>query len=231
MNQYPASSYDYQVESQDRYAAKTFAWMFVGLLTTFVTAVFTLYSGTIYYTASGFMPFILALAEVGVVIYLSARLQKLSIGSARALFFVYAVLNGLTMSSLLVIYSLGSLIYVFGMTSLYFGVMALYGWFTHSDLSGLRPVLVGGLIVLLVISVLSMLLGFSGSSRLMCIAGVALFIGFTAYDTQKIRAYYNYFYSDPEMLEKASVISALQLYLDYINLFLYLLRLFGKRRN
>jgi len=120
---------------------------------------------------------------------------------------------------------------VFGMTALYFGVMALYGWFTKSDLSRIRPVLLIGLVVMLVWSLLSVFLGIGANSRLMCIVGAGLFVAFTAYDTQKIRANYQYYCNDDAMLEKSSIICALQLYLDFINLFLYLLRLFGKRRN
>ena len=217
--------------SQGTYAARTFLWMFLGLLTTFAVSVSTLFTGAIYYLCSGYVPYILAIAEIVVVLMLSARLYKISITTARELFFLYAILNGLTMSSLLVIYNLGSLIMVFGLTSLYFGVMAAYAWLTKADLSYIRPVLTGGLVILLVWLLLSSLLGIGADSRLMSILGVMLFVGFTAYDTQKIRRNYEYFYNDPEMLEKASVICALQLYLDYINLFLYVLRLYGKRRR
>jgi FtsH-binding integral membrane protein len=211
------------------YACKTFGWMFLGLLTTFFVSLATLMSGAIYYTASGYVPFILALAELAVVIWLSARIHTLSIGAARGLFFAYAVLNGITFSSLFVLYSLGTLIFVFGMTALYFGVMALYAFFTKADLTRIRPVLIGGLIMLLLLSLLSMFFNLSSFSTGICILGVVIFVGFTAYDTQKIRQNYFYFQSNPAMLEKASIVSALQLYLDFINLFLYLLRLFGNR--
>ncbi len=205
--------------------------MALGLLTTFAVAVATLFSGAIRYTCSGMIPFILALAEIAVVWVLSGRIHTMTLASARGMFFLYAVLNGLTMSSLLVIYSLGSLILVFGMTSLYFGIMAVYAWFTKADLSYIRPVLVGGLVVMLLWLLLSLLFRLPGNSRIMCTLGVLLFVGFTAYDTQKIRQNYDYYCNEPELLEKASVFCALQLYLDYINLFLYLLRLYGKRKN
>ena len=96
----------------------------------------------------------------------------------------------------------------------------------------LRPILTGGVIFLLAFAVLSLFLPFPSSiERLYCLAGIAIFLGFTAYDTQKIRAYYATFAGNPEMAKKASIISALELYLDFINLFLYLLRFMGKRRN
>lgn len=231
-NNYPYGSYDVRAtETLSRYTSKTFGWMFVGLLLTFAVSIGTLMSGLYVVLATGFVPFILALCEIGVVIYLSARIRQLSVGAARGLFFAYAILNGITFSALLVYYSVSSLILVFGMTAVFFGVMAVYAHFTKADLSYLHPVLIGGLITLLVLMLLSMFLNLSGFSTGICLLGVLLFIGFTAYDTQKIRQNYFYFQGNTELLEKASIFSALQLYLDFINLFLYLLRLFGRRSN
>lgn len=161
------------------------------------------------------------------MVYLSARLHKISIGMARGLFFVYAVLNAVTFSSIFALYSVWSLVFVFGMTALYFGVMAIYGMVTKADLSRIRPVLLFGLIVLLILAVLSLFIPELETG--MCLIGVVIFVAFTAYDTQMIRRNYMQFQGNPELLQKASIISALELYLDFINLFLYLLRLFGKR--
>ncbi len=218
-------------ESLSRYTAKTFGWMCLGLLITFAVAIGTLLSGLYIITASRFVPFLLALCELGVVIYLSARIRSLSVGAARSLFFAYAVLNGVTFSSLLIYYSVTSLIFVFGMTAVFFGIMALYAYLTKADLTYLRPVLMGGLITLFILMLLSMILHLSAFSTGICLLGVLLFVGFTAYDTQKIRQNYFYYQGNTEPLEKASIFSALQLYLDFINLFLYLLRLFGRRSN
>ena len=229
-NNYPSYSFEPSV-SRATYTARVFGWMFLGLLTTFAVALATIYTDLWRITCSSYLPFVLAIAEVAVVVILSARIHKLSVSAARGMFFLYAVLNGVTFSSLLLLYSLSSLIMVFGMTALYFGVMAAYAWFTKADLSYLRPVLLIGLVVLLVVTLISMLFGFSGNSRILSIFGVLLFVGYTAYDTQKIRADYEFYMNDAQMLEKASVISALQLYLDFINLFIYLLRLYGKRKN
>lgn len=213
------------------YTAKTFGWMFLGLLTTFFMAIASELTGItnmiLYHPA---LIFILPLAEIAVVLILSSRIRKLKIGTARVLFFVYSMISGISFGPLFILYDAGSLIMVFGMCSLYFGLMALYGWKTKADLTRIRPVLIGGLIFLLVFSIISALLGFSAFDTGICIVGMVIFLGFTAYDTQMIRNYYYGFANDPEMLKKASVISALQLYLDFINLFLYLLRLFGKER-
>ena len=226
------SSYDpqtFQVRSDSisSYTAKTFGWMFLGLMTTFAASLAIYFTGAIYYLYSGILPFVLLIAELGVVIYLSARLNKMSIGMARGLFFAYALLNAVTFSSIFAIYSASSLVFVFGMTALYFGVMALYGMVTKTDLSRVRPVLLFGLIALLVLALLSVFI--PGMDTGMCLIGVVIFVAFTAYDKQMIRRNYMAFQGNPELLQKASIISALQLYLDFINLFVYLIRLFGKR--
>ncbi len=224
---YDPHTFQVRSESISSYTAKTFGWMFLGLMTTFAASLAIYFTGAISYLYSGVLPYVLLIAELGVVIYLSARLHKMSIGLARGLFFVYALLNAVTFSAIFAIYSVSSLVFVFGMTALYFGVMALYGAVTKTDLSRIRPVLLFGLIALLVLALLSLFL--PGLETGMCLIGVVIFVAFTAYDTQMIRRNYMAFQGSPEMLQKASIISALELYLDFINLFLYLLRLFGRR--
>lgn len=228
MNQgYDSQSFGIRQESISSYTAKTFGWMFLGLLTTFAVSIAIYYTGAVFWLYSGILPYVLLIAELGVVIYLSVRVHKLSVGAARGLFFAYAVLNAITFSSIFAIYSVPSLIFVFGMTALYFGVMAVYGMVTKTDLSRIRPVLLFGLIVLLALMLLSIF--FPALDTGMCLIGVVIFIAFTAYDTQMVRRNYLMFQGNAELLHKASIISALQLYLDFINLFLYLIRLFGKR--
>lgn len=219
-------------ESVGSYTAKTFLWMFLGLLTTFSVAFIGYVTGAIIFVfAIPYFHIVLLVAELAVVFFLSARIHTLSVPIARALFFVYALLNGVVFSAYFIIFEAGSLILVFGATALYFGALALYGYFTKADLSRLRPILVGGLIFLLVFGLLSLFLPLGAMDRIVCLIGIAIFLGFTAYDTQKIRAFYEYYGSDPAMLQKASIFSALQLYLDFINLFLYLLRFLGKRKS
>lgn len=222
----------YTGESIGVYTAKAFLWMFLGLLTTFGVAFFGYATSSILYVfAIPYFHIILLVAELGVVMFLSARLHSLRVGTARALFFVYAALNGVVFSAYFLIFSMLSLILVFAMTAVYFGAMAAYGYLTKTDLSRLRPILVGGLIFLIVCGLLSMFLPLDMLDRVVCLIGVAIFLGFTAYDTQKIRALYDAYQGDQAMLERASIYSALQLYLDFINLFLYLLRFLGKNRK
>ena len=213
------------------YTAKTLGWMFLGLLVG--TAIAFSAGGGLYYLLTMGMPavFALAIAEIVVVMVLSARLHKLSIGAARGLFFAYAVLNGITFSAVFFAYDVQILLTVFALTSLYFGVLAAYGWFTKRDLSGLRPILTAGLIFLLVFWLISMFLPLSGFDRIICFVGLAVFMGLTAYDTQKIKQLHAAFEGDYEMSKKASIFAALQLYLDFINIFLYILRLLGRRSS
>lgn len=235
MNQTNLSNYDPKSgveirESLAMYTAKIFLWMFAGLLLTFAVAAWVYTSGWVYRIFSvPAMPFLLLGAELFVVIFLSARLSRMSLGLARGLFFVYAILNGVVFSSLLVLYEASSAILAFGLTAVYFAVMAAIGYFTKADLSHMRPILLSGLLFLAGFWILSLFLPFSQFERVICLIGIGIFLGCTAYDTQKIRSYYGTFGGEGELAGKASIFAALQLYLDFINLFLYTLRFMGKR--
>ncbi|MCI8837818.1 MAG: Bax inhibitor-1/YccA family protein [Hungatella sp.] len=236
LNQYYNGNYGaYRVmeehESLERYTAKTFGWMFLGLMVTFLVAVTGYVTRLVLFVALVPQAFlVLGIAEVAVVLFLSARITKMSVGTARALFMVYSVLNGVVFSTYFLIYSLPSLVYVFGATSLFFGIMAAIGYFAKADLSRLRNFLVGGLVFLLVFWVASMFLNLQRFEVIACSVGIFIFLLFSAYDTQKIRAYHQVYCHDGEMAAKASIFAALQLYLDFINLFLYLLRVLGRRK-
>lgn len=213
----------------NQYVARTYGWMFVGLMITFVLAAALAYTGTVLYLFSiPYLPMILLIAEVAVVLILSAGIQKRSVGVTRALFALYSVINGMVFSVYFVLYDVANLIFIFGLTALFFGAFALYGRFAKADLSRLRPLLVGGLIFLVIAGLLTLFINFTALERIVCMVGIVVFLCFTAYDNQKIRANYEYFYGDQVMLQKASIYSALQLYLDFINLFLYLLRFLGR---
>lgn len=213
----------------NQYVSRTFGWMFVGLMITFVLAAALAYTGAVLYLFSiPYLPMILLIAEVAVVLILSAGIQKRSVGVTRVLFAVYSLLNGAVFSVYFVLYDVANLIAIFGLTALFFGAFALYGRFARTDLSRLRPLLIGGLIFLLIAGLLTFFINFTMLERVICMVGIVVFLCFTAYDTQKIKANYAYFYGDQAMLQKASIYSALQLYLDFINLFLYLLRFLGR---
>lgn len=216
----------------NQYMAQTFGWMFVGLMITFLLAAALALTGGVYYMFSiPYIMTILLIAELAVVLFMSAGILKRSVATTRTLFAVYSILNGIVFSVYFVAFNVANLIFIFGLTALFFGGFALYGRFTKTDLSGLRPLLVGGLIFLLIAGLLTLFIDMSSLERIICMVGIVVFLCFTAYDTQKIKANYEYFYGDQVMLQKASVFSALQLYLDFINLFLYLLRFLGRSRS
>ena len=221
-------------ESVGTYTAKTFLWMFLGLAVTFGVALWgyaslsTIYLLIRYPSAS----IVLLVAELAVVFILASRVHRLSVGTARVLFFLYAVLNGIVFSTYLLIFEVPSVILVFAATAVYFGALAVYGYVTKADLARLRPILMGGLIFLVIFGVLSLFIpGMGALDRIVSLVGIAIFLGCTAYDTQKIKASYAAFAGNPEMAKKASILSALELYLDFINLFLYLLRFMGRSKD
>lgn len=221
----------FQYETLSNYTAKTFLWMFAGLLVTFGVSLAAYMSNIGFYLLrSSFTFFGLAILEIVLVIALVSRLHSMSVGSARALFFVYAAVNGLVFSSYLWLYNMGDVLMAFGAAALYFGVMAAYGYLTKRDLTSWRTPLMVGLIVLMIVSVIGMFF-MSGSSILFSVLGIVIFSCYTAYDTQKIKALYFAYAGNEAMAKKASIFAALQLYLDFINLFLYLLRIFGRSRD
>ncbi len=223
-----------QLETIGQYTAKTFLWMVLGLLVTFGVAVACwLTNATIY--ALVYIPYIHLIVLVATLVIsftMVSRIEKMARGTAVAMFIAFAALFGFTLSIYLLYYELTAVIFCFLLTAVYFGALAAYGHFTKRDLSGMRTILFSGLIFLIVFGVLSIFIPFlSNFDRIVCLVGIAIFLGYTAYDTQKIKAFYNYYAGYPDMLAKASIFSALQLYLDFINLFLYLLRFLGKRKN
>lgn len=219
-----------QMETLGQYTARTFLWMVLGLLVTFGVALACWLTGVVVYVWS--FQIVILIATLIMSFTMASRIERMSVGTAKAMFIAFSVLFGLTMSIYLLIFDLPSLILVFLATAVYFAALAAYGHFTRADLSGLRTILFSGLIFLIVFGVLSMFIPWlAAMDRIACIIGIAVFLGFTAYDTQKIRSYYHYYAGFPDMLEKAAIFSALQLYLDFINLFLYLLRFMGRRKN
>ena len=171
---------------------------------------------------------LLTIGELALVFMLSARVQKMSIDGARAAFFGYAILNGMVLSYYFLMFSVGTLVMAFLATAVYFGLMAVYGTTTHKDLTGWGPRLMMALVAMIVTSLVGALFGFGfGTSLLYCGIGLVLLMLLTAYDTQKLRQIYAYYAGDAELAEKASIYGALTLYLDFINIFLYVVRLLG----
>ena len=212
------------------YMTRTYRWMASGLLITFAMAYITATTPLIYLVDSLYL--VLTIAELALVFVLSSRVQNMSVDAARATFFGYALLNGMVLSYYFIVFSVGTLVMAFLATAVYFGLMAVYGTTTHKDLTGWGPRLMMGLVALIVTSLIGMLFGFGfGGSVFYCGIGLVLFMLLTAYDTQKLQQMYAYYAGDPELAEKASIYGALTLYLDFINIFLYVVRLLGNNRR
>ena len=168
------------------------------------------------------------LAPLGIVFYLSARVNKMSFSSAQTWFWVFAGVMGLSLASIFILYTQTSIAKVFFITAASFGALSLYGYTTKKDISGWGSFLFIGLIGIIIASIVNIFLHSSGLSFAVSIIGVLVFAGLTAYDTQRIKEMY--VSSDgSEVAGKKAVMGALALYLDFINLFLMLLRLLGNR--
>jgi hypothetical protein len=172
---------------------------------------------------------LLCIAEIGIVIGLSAGINKLSNSAATALFYAFAIINGMTLSPIFLVYTGASIAKTFFITAGTFGAMAVYGYFTDRDLSKIGSMLTMALFGLIIVSLVNMFLKSSGLDWVISFVGVALFIGLTAWDTQKIK---QLAMQMPESsVGRLATLGALSLYLDFINLFLYLLRFFGNQRD
>ena len=216
--------------SASDYMTRSYRWMACGLLITFAMAYLTATTSLIYLVNSLYL--VLTIAELALVFVLSSRVQSMSVEAARATFFGYALLNGMVLSYYFILFSASTLILAFLATAVYFGLMAVYGTTTHKDLTGWGPRLMMALVALLVTGFVGMLFGVGfGSSVLYCGIGLVVLLLLTAYDTQKLQQMYSYYAADPEMAEKASIYGALTLYLDFINIFLYVVRLMGSNRR
>ena len=172
---------------------------------------------------------IVMLAPLGVVFYMSFGIRKMSVAKAQGTYWVFAALMGASLSSIFLVYTGASITRVFFITAGTFGAMSIYGYTTKRDLTKLGSFLMMGLIGIIIASVVNIFMKSSMMYFVISILGVLIFVGLTAYDTQKIKNMY--LVSDSgEIMGKKAVMGALTLYLDFINLFIMLLRLFGQRR-
>jgi len=169
------------------------------------------------------------IGEFALVMILSARLGKLSLTTATMLFILYSVLNGATMSCIFLIYTMASIAKTFFICAGTFGVMALYGLNTKRDLSKMGTFLIMALVGLIIASVVNIFVKSTGFDLIISYLGVLIFVGLTAWDTQKIKNWLANADMADEGAHKIALLGALSLYLDFINLFLYLLRIFGRR--
>jgi len=178
---------------------------------------------------TGPMMWVVALAPLGVVLYMSFGIRNMSASRAQTMFWVFAFLMGLSLSTIFLTYTQASIARVFFITATTFGAMSIYGYTTKRDLTGMGSFLFMGLIGIIIASIVNIFMQSSMMYFIISILGVLIFVGLTAYDTQKIKNMYMA-YDSGEVSAKKAIMGALTLYLDFINLFIMLLRLFGARR-
>ena len=214
-------------QSQRTFMARVYRWMFLGLGVTGAVALYTASTPALLQLVVPNL-WLLVIAELLVVLGLSFAAPRLSGGVAGALFLLYATMNGLTFSTLFFAFQLGSIGQAFLLTGATFGALSAYATFTRKDLSSWRSFLFMGLIGVMIAGVVQLFWHNEGFSFVWSCACVVVFAGLTAYDTQKLRQMHaGAGFSSAASL---SVTGALMLYLDFVNLFLALLRLFGRRR-
>mgnify|MGYP000564564375 FL=1 len=212
---------------------KVYLWMTLALMITGITAAGVANSPNILaliYSSQVVMWGII-IAEFGLVIYISARLEKLSLSTATTLFALYSILNGVMLSSIFLLYSTAIISKVFFITAGTFGVTALYGYATKKDLSSLGNILFMALIGLVIATVVNVFMKSAMFDLILSYIGVIIFVGLTAWDSQKIKHMMMVQQDADESSQKLALIGALSLYLDFINLFLYLLRIFGRSND
>ena len=210
---------------------KVYVWMTLALIITGITAYGVATSpGLLMAIMTNKMLLLgIIVAEFALVIGLSAAIHKMSLATATLMFVVYSVLNGLMLSSIFVVFTMSSIAQVFFITAGTFAVMAFVGYTTKKDLTSMGKMLFMALIGLIIATVVNMFMRSSGLDLIISYVGVLVFVGLTAYDSQKIKQMLIDAEDTGETTQKLALLGSLTLYLDFINLFLYLLRIFGKR--
>ena len=207
--------------------SKMFMWMFVGLLITFLVGYYVSTNENMIYNifATKFY-WVIYIAEIVTVIVLSVRILKMSKNGAIFGFLLYSFLSGLTFSSIFITFKMSSIIFIFLITALVFLIFALIGYFTKIDLTKLGTILFMGLIGILIAAIINIFVQSQTFDLILVILGIIVFIGYIAYDINKVKRLEGQLDED-----KLSIVCALELYLDFINLFIRLLQLFGKNKD
>lgn len=213
---------------KDNLISKTFLWMCFGLLVTFATGYFVSTSDVMLnniYNGPGYIIFVIV--ELVLVFVLSARVMKMKPTTAKVSFLLYSFVSGLTFASIFIYYAVSSIIYIFLAAAITFAIMALIGYTTKLDLTKIGSYLLFALIAAIIVSLVNIFLNNSMIYLIVFIVCVLIFIGITAYDVQKIKNLEN----SGLPVENLAIYGALDLYLDFINLFIHLLSIFGRRDN
>lgn len=228
MNEY-GSTYESSYITFNEYLTKVFSTMVVGLLISTLSAFF---GQGLLFTSYGYTLMMAStFACLGIAFFFSFRIRQMSVSAAWTCYIMYSLLLGLSLSSIFLVYDLGSIVWAFGATTILFGCMAIIGHTTKMDLSRFSTILLAGLIAIIISSLLNIFIKSAALNRTTLILGVVIFLGLIAYDMQMLRRYYEEGYTNPSMQSKIMIYGAFQLYLDFVNLFLRILQFFGKRRD
>lgn len=214
---------------ENKLMSKTFLWMCIGLLVTFLTGYFVSHNEVMIVNIFKNSTYIiLCIVELVLVIALSAKVRTMGKNTARIFFILYSFVTGLTFSSIFVVYELTSILYVFLLASVVFLVFGLIGYYTKLDLTKIGTYLMMALLAIIICFIINLFVDNNTFDFALSVISILIFIGFTAYDVQKIKRL-----GEEELIpeDNLSIIGALNLYLDYINIFLDLLRLFGNSRD
>jgi len=219
-------------ELQRAFVLKVYGWMAAGLMLTGIVALFTIQVPALLeiLVSSRFAFLGLFVVQLGLVVWLSARVAKMSASTATLVFLGYSAITGVTLSVIFLVYTAQSLASTFFVTAGTFGAMSAYGYMTKRDLTGLGSFMMMGLIGMILASVVNFFLNNSTVYWITTYIGILIFVGLTAYDTQKIKIMSQMGLDGAESEQKGAIMGALTLYLDFINLFLLLLRVMGSRR-
>lgn len=212
---------------------KVYVWMTLALVITGFTAYYVANNETVLsaiYT-NQILFWGLIIAELGLVIGLSAAINRLSLSVATLMFVLYSLINGATMSFIFLVYTTSSITNVFLITAGTFAAMAVFGYFTKTDLTSMGKILLMALIGVIIATIVNIFTKSEGLAIILNYVGVLVFVGLTAYDSQKIKQMLLMAPDASESSQKIALLGALSLYLDFINLFIYLLRIFGSKRD
>jgi len=210
---------------------QVYTWMVLGMLLTTVVAYVTVSTSLINIAANPVVLLVAVLAEFGLVLGLSLGFNRLSSVTATVLFLLYAALNGFTLSIVLLAFSIGTVFLAFASTAALFGAMSIIGYTTRVDLSKMGTYLMMGVIGLIIAMVINLFVNSGPLDMIVSIAGVLIFTALTAFDTQRIGRMAAQMSMEGDAAVKFGILGALKLYLDFINMFLFMLRLFGGRRR
>ncbi|MFA5902430.1 MAG: Bax inhibitor-1/YccA family protein [Desulfobacula sp.] len=235
MNPYSSFSQSSALVKTNSFIRSVYNWMAIGLSLTGFAAYYVAHSESmrqLLYGTPGLI-MILIVAELGFVFFLSARIQKIEASTATVLFAIYAILNGITLSFIFLAYTATSIVSTFLICSITFLACSVYGMITTKDLTSMGSFMFMGLIGIVIASVVNIFLQNSAMQMIISYIGVIIFIGLTAYDTQKLKTMAATIPDTASggMIRKGALIGALTLYLDFINLFLFMLRIFGNSRD